>query len=203
MVQAAIYTRVSSGIQEDGYSLDFQEEHCRAYAASRGYHVAGVYTDVHTGSVWRERPGLTELRRALTGGSIDVVVCYALDRLSRDQTHVAVLVDEFEHYGARLELTTETFEDSAVGKFIRSAKAFAAEVEREKIVARSVDGRRAKVMSGKPTGQGRPLYGYRWRDAEKTGYEFDPDTEIIARRIYVAFMWKPLPASRCGRSRGL
>lgn len=114
------------------------------------------------------------------------MLCYALDRLSRDQTHIAVLVDEIEYAGARLELVTEEFEDSAVGKFIRSAKAFAAEVEREKITARSIDGRRARVLSGKLLAGPRALYGYRWRDDEKTALDIDPETGPVARRIFKA-----------------
>lgn len=191
--RAAIYCRVSTGIQEDGYSLGFQEQQCRDHAADRGYEVAAVYADVHTGAVWRERKALTELRQLLRAGGVDVVLCYALDRLSRDQTHIAVLVDDIEHGGARLELVTEEFEDSAVGKFIRSAKAFAAEVEREKTLMRSMDGRKARVMSGKYLPGPRALYGYRWADDEKSKLEIDPVSGPIARRIFdEAASGKPL-----------
>src|SRR3712207_6852742 len=58
----------------------------------------------------------------------------------------------------------------------RSAKAFAAEVEREKIAERTQRGLRARVATGKPTGTGAAPYGLRWRDDAKSGYEIDPAT---------------------------
>lgn len=201
-IDALIYARVSTLDQAtEGTSLDTQLAACRAYCAERGYQIVGEYQDVHTGAQWRERPGLTALRERLREGGIAVVLCHALDRLSRDQTHLAVLVDAIEYAGARLELVTETFEDSAVGKFIRSAKAFAAEVEREKFVERSTRGRRARVESGKPLPGARPLYGYRWRDEEKTGLEIDPQTGPVAARILrEAQLGRPLRAIARGLS---
>jgi site-specific DNA recombinase len=182
--RCAIYIRVSSGGQEDGYSLETQDARCRAHAEALGLSVLEVFQDVHTGAEWRERPGLTQLRQAVRSGEIDVVLAFALDRLSRKQTHVAILADEFQHAGARLEFVTEDFENTAVGEFIRSAKAFAAEVEREKLAERTVRGRLARVQSGKLIPGGRPPYGYRWRDATKGQLEIDPITGPVARRIY-------------------
>ena len=62
------------------------------------------------------------------------MIAYAVDRLSRNQAHLYILAEELETSGIAVQFVTESFEDSAVGKFIRSAKAFAAEVEREKFV---------------------------------------------------------------------
>src|SRR5215217_3402798 len=137
--RAAIYVRVSTSAQEDeGTSLDTQEARCRSYAEHHGYQITDIYRDVFTGAQYRERPGLSALREQVRAGAVDVVLAYALDRLSRNQAHLAILAEEVEDHGGRLEFVTEDFEDSAVGKFIRSAKSFAAEVEREKIGERSV-----------------------------------------------------------------
>jgi len=40
---AAIYVRVSTDDQVDGFSLDEQQERCEAYARSQGWDVAGVW----------------------------------------------------------------------------------------------------------------------------------------------------------------
>ena len=85
--RAAIYCRVSTGPQEqDGTSLETQEASCRAYAAQQGWAVVGVWRDAYTATEYRARPGLTALRDAVRGGGADVVLCHALDRLSRNQT---------------------------------------------------------------------------------------------------------------------
>jgi site-specific DNA recombinase len=184
--RVVIYTRVSSQGQEDNASLSTQETRCRVYADERGYHLAGAFSDVHTGAQYRERPGLSALRERVRAGAVDVVLAFALDRLSRNQAHLAVLAEEVEEHGARLEFVTEEFEDSAVGKFIRSAKSFAAEVEREKLSERTVRGRIARVQSGKLIPGSRPPYGYRWRDETKGQLDEDPTTAPVVRRMFAA-----------------
>ena len=107
-----------------------------------------------------------------------------MDRLSRKQTHLAILADELEHAGVRLEFVTERFEETAVGEFIRNAKAFAAEIEREKIAERTVRGRIERVKAGKLIPGGKPLYGYQWKDAGKGQLVEDAATAPIVRRIF-------------------
>ena len=157
MTRAAIYTRLSSSQQVEGSSLDTQAAACNAYAQQHGHTVTGIYADTHTGAEYRERPALSELRSAVQAGEIDTVLVYALDRLSRSQLHTAVLIDEFEHHGATLDLVTEEFDDTPTGRLIRSVQSFAAELEREKITERTVRGRKARIQSGKPGVSGRPL----------------------------------------------
>src|ERR687898_775879 len=147
MRQCIIYCRVSSTGQEDGYSLSTQEASCRTYATAHGLTVASVAREVWSGSD-RHRPQLDALLDRLTPG--DVVLAYALDRLSRSQVDTAILIDRIEGAGASLALVTEDFEKSATGTFLRNAKAFVAELEREKIAERTQRGRRARVASGKP-----------------------------------------------------
>ncbi|CAN5521637.1 hypothetical protein BH23CHL2_BH23CHL2_07770 [soil metagenome] len=192
--RALIYTRVSTGGQElDGSSLGTQLAACRAYASERGFSIMGEFTDTHTGSEYREREGLTGLRSMVRAGAADVVVCYALDRFSRNQAHVCILDEEMRQFDVLLELVTEDFEDSAVGRFIRSAKAFASEVEREKISERTERGKIARIRSGKILPGPRALYGYRWRDEEKMALDIDPVTGLIVQRIFSeATAGKPL-----------
>ena len=101
--RCALYVRVSSVGQEVGYSLETQVARCSAYAQEHGFTVVSIFRDVHTGAEWRERPGLSQLREAVRRSEIDVVVAFALDRLSRKQAHVAILADEIAQAGVRLE----------------------------------------------------------------------------------------------------
>src|SRR5579859_1795496 len=184
--RAAIYVRVSSEQQEDNSSLASQEAACAVYCETHGYAAAAVYRDVHTGSQWRERPGLHRLLIALRPDGVSVVVCYALDRLSRDQTHLGAIVDLLDDAGVRLEFVTENFEQSAVGTFIRSAKAFVAQVEREKIIARTGSGRTARVKAGKRLAGGKPPYGYQWTTVTKEALTPEQSEKVIVRRIFAA-----------------
>lgn len=139
--RAAVLCRVSTvGQEQDGTSLDHQERECRAHCDGRGYAVVMVESEQGSGATM-DRPGLRRVLAAVERGEVDLVVSLALDRLSRKQTHVAVIADICEANEARLEFVTEDFEDGSVGTFIRGAKAFAAELEREKIRYRTMNGK--------------------------------------------------------------
>lgn len=196
--RAAIYVRVSSRAQEeDGTSLDTQEAAARRQATDRGYALddAHVYREVHTGTELWERPQLTALRESVRRRAVDVVIVYAIDRLSRDPVHLGVVLSEADHAGVAVEFVTEPLDDSPEGQLIRFVRGYAAKVEHEKIKERSLRGKRARVESGRPLHGGRPLYGYRWRDAEKTRLEVDPVTAAVVRRIFAeASAGRPLLA---------
>jgi len=195
-VRAAIYCRVSSDKQEDNYSLPSQEEACRRYAGERGYVVAEVYHEVYTGAALWERPQLTALRERVRTGTVEVVIAYAVDRLSRNQAHLFILVDEWERHGATPAFVSEELDQSPIGKVLLSLKGFAAEVEREKIQERTMRGLNGRLGAGKLKPGQRPLYGYRWPvetvDGEggpvatvvRDSYAIDPETAAIVRRIY-------------------
>lgn len=189
MTRAAIYARVSTtGQEEDGTSHDTQVAVCLRYATDRGYEASDEHTvrGIYSGAALYERPKLSVLRESARRGEVGVVVCYALDRLSRRQVHTAILADEFQRAGARLEFVTEDFEDSAVGTFMRQAKAFAAELEREKILKRTMRGLKARVMSGKPRPGRKAPFGYLWRDEVKSGYTVDPEAAPTVEWIFAS-----------------
>jgi site-specific DNA recombinase len=184
LVRVAIYCRVSTSGQEDNSSLETQEAAGRAYCAAHGYDVVDVFADVATGAVYRDRPGLTAMRELVRAGTVNVIVAHALDRLSRNQAHLAILIEEAEDHGVRPELVTEAFDNTAFGRFYRSARAFAAEVELEKISERTQRGRAARLASGKPHPGPRPPYGYQWANEDKSRLTEHPDMAPVVRRIF-------------------
>ncbi|MFN8472253.1 MAG: recombinase family protein [Anaerolineae bacterium] len=185
--RTALYIRVSSSLQEDdGSSLATQEEYGRRYASSKGYHIdeSHIYREVHTGLELWERPQLTRLREQIRRRAVDVVVVYAIDRLSRDPVHLGVILSEAEHAGVAVEFVAEPFDDSPEGQLVRFVRGYAAKVEHEKFRERSQRGKLARVQSGKLMHAWKPLYGYQWRDSKKAAYDIDPATAPIVRRIF-------------------
>jgi site-specific DNA recombinase len=140
--RAALYLRVSSQQQEDNFSLPTQEERCRQYASERGYQVADahVFREVYTGVELWERPHLSRLREMIRRHEIDVVIAYAIDRLSRDPVHLGVILSEADHAGVRVEFVTEPLDDSPEGQLIRFVRGYAAKVEHTKIKERMMRG---------------------------------------------------------------
>jgi site-specific DNA recombinase len=87
----------------------------------------------------------------------------ASDRLSRSQIHIAVLLDDIERAVATLEFVTEDFQNIPVGRLIFNIRAFAGEVEREKVVERTMRGKLERARVGKlPQGTGKGCYGHRY-----------------------------------------
>jgi len=185
-MKAIIYSRVSTDAQErDGTSLDTQERACLELAAGRGWTVVSSIRDTASG-FHLDRPGIEQVRGMLRRGEADVLVSYAVDRLSRNQNHIGVLFDEVEQAGAQLDFVTERFEDTAIGRFILAARAFIAEVEREKIAERTMRGKEERARSGKiPQGSAR-LYGYRYNPASGQR-EVDDLRAAVVLRVFEDF----------------
>jgi site-specific DNA recombinase len=186
--RVAIYCRVSTARQEDeGTSLGSQEAACRAYAAEQGYTVAAVYRETHSGADLFERPLLSELRESVRHGDVGTVIAHALDRLSRNQAHLGLILSEAEHAGVTVEFVTEKLEDTPEGRLLQSVRGFVAEVERLKIGERSSRGRRSRAENGKPIPGWKAPYGYMWADpakGAKTRLIVKEDEAPIVRRIF-------------------
>src|SRR5258708_37722101 len=136
-----IYCRVSTDPQEDNTSLDEQEAAGREYCREHGYIVGMVHREVFSGYQYRERQKLDLMRQRYREGKIQGVVIRTLDRLSRSQVHNAILMEEMEHYSITLHSVKEVIDDTSMGKFARMVLAFFAEMEREKIMDRTITGK--------------------------------------------------------------
>ena len=87
-LRAIIYSRVSNDAQErDGTSLDTQERASQGYVDAKGWMLVESFKDTASGFSL-DRPGIERLRMLLRQGTVDVVVAYAVDRLSRNQNHI-------------------------------------------------------------------------------------------------------------------
>jgi site-specific DNA recombinase len=184
--RAVVYSRVSTDAQErDGTSLDTQERACLEYAKDR--QVVERLRDTASGASL-DRSGIERIRQLLRQGAVDVVVAYAVDRLSRNQNHIGILFEEVEQAGAKMEFVTENFEDNAIGRFILAARAFVGEVEREKIAERTMRGKVERARSGRlPQGTGKGCYGYTY--IPSTGCrDLNEYQALVVARIFEGFI---------------
>ncbi len=162
-----LYCRVSTDPQEDNSSLDEQEAAGREYCRANGLIVGMVHRETFSGYQYRERKKLSLMRERYRDGKIQGVVIRTLDRLSRSQTHVAILMEEMEHYHITLYSVKEVIDDTPMGKFARMVLAFVAEMEREKIMDRTITGKINKAQQGKVVSGNKALYGWKWVFNEK------------------------------------
>jgi len=184
--RAAIYIRVSSKKQEDGYSYDFQKEQCLQRCREQGYVIdqeQHIFFEIHTGVEYRERPVLSAMRQAVYRHEFDVLIVYKIDRLARNRTHLAIVREDLHYHGVSIEsITLDDYSDdeSIVGEIIRLVRGYLAEEEHKTIVQRTKDGILSKLGDGKLLGTGVPLYGYLWNGRGKTATHYLLDPEIVA-----------------------
>ena len=184
--RAGLYMRVSTLHQEDGSSLQTQEEGCRRAAIERGYVVeeAHVYHDIESGRILFERPQVIALREAIHRHLIDVVLIYDLDRLMRDQDFLAMLFAEANYAGVEIEPVTTQLDKSPEGTLLRNIFGYVAQKEHEKIRERMMRGQRARATSGKLIPSSKPLYGYQWADEHHSAYVPNEAEAAVVRRIF-------------------
>ena len=89
-MRTAIYARYSSSLQRDA-SIEDQVRVCRRRIEQEGWQAGSVYSDHGVSGASHLRTGYQKLLGDARNGMFDVLVAESLDRLSRDQEHIAAL----------------------------------------------------------------------------------------------------------------
>src|SRR5262249_36159099 len=106
LMRAAIYARYSTENQREA-SIEDQVRLCTARSAAEGWTVVGTYTDHALSGANHLRPGYQQLLADARAGAFDVVIAEALDRLSRDQEHVAGFYKQLSFCGVKIVTIAE------------------------------------------------------------------------------------------------
>lgn len=111
---AAIYVRVSTMEQAQGYSTDAQERICREYILRQKpkWAIAQIYRDEGFSGKTDKRPGFQTMLQAVDDGEITAVVCHHLDRFSRNLHDIMVYFKRFEDHSVYLSFAEEKFDFS-------------------------------------------------------------------------------------------
>ncbi|RAP39393.1 hypothetical protein BYZ73_20770 [Rhodovulum viride] len=104
--RAAIYARYSTDLQSAA-SIPDQVRLCRRLCEERGWTVAEVFADEAMSGASQLRPDFQRMQQAAMRGSFDVIVAEALDRLSRDQEHIAGLHKRMRYLGVKIVTKAE------------------------------------------------------------------------------------------------
>ena len=110
--RAAIYVRVSSKVQEDGYGPEVQERECRELAERNGLEVVAIFNDTHTGVELWERPAVNQLRDGMRKREFDAIIFQVLDRIARDPIYQQIIIAEAHHYGVAVHSVHEDLDHS-------------------------------------------------------------------------------------------
>ena len=92
---ADLYIRVSTTEQaEEGYSVGEQEARLRSYCSAMGFTVNAVHIDPGYSGATLDRPGINKVIKDVRAGYVKKVIVWKLDRLSRSQKDVLVLLED-------------------------------------------------------------------------------------------------------------
>ncbi|MFQ5518250.1 MAG: recombinase family protein, partial [Acidimicrobiia bacterium] len=165
-IRCAIYTRKSSdeGLRHEFNSLDAQREAAEAYIVSQaaeGWTCSPErYDDGGFTGGNMDRPALRRLMRDIEAGTIDCVVVYKVDRLSRSLMDFARMMATFETHHVSFVSVTQQFNTvHSMGRLTLNILLSFAQFEREIIGERIRDKIAASRAKGRWTG-GTPILGY-------------------------------------------
>ncbi|SHI50476.1 recombinase family protein [Pseudobutyrivibrio xylanivorans] len=179
-----IYTRVSTAIQVDGYSLEAQKEKIRKYAEYQDMEIAGEYSD--EGFSGKNIKGRHEFQRMLNDiedckDGVKYVLVFKLSRFGRNAADILNSLQLMQDFGVNLICVEDSIDSSKeAGKLLISILAAVAEMERENIRVQTMAGREQKAREGKWNGGFAP-YGYKLVEG---GLEIADDEVEIIKLIY-------------------
>ena len=168
-----IYTRVSTAIQVDGYSLDAQKDKLRKYAEFQNMEIVGEYSDEgHSGKNIKGRQEFMRMLNDIEDGKdgVDFVLVFKLSRFGRNAADVLSSLQLMQDYGVNLICVEHGIDSSKeAGKLLISIIAAVAEMERENIRVQTMAGREQKAREGKWNGGFAP-YGYKLENGERCAF---------------------------------
>lgn len=168
-IRIVIYSRKSK-FSEKGESIGNQIELCKEYInlhyPSSEYDVEiVVYEDEGYSGGTLDRPQFQEFLRAEKQNPFDVLICYRLDRISRNIADFSNLMNEITNYGTSFVSIKEQFDTKTpMGRAMMYIASVFAQLEREVIAERIRDNMLELAKTGRwlggdpPTGYGSERY---------------------------------------------
>ena len=166
-IKVYTYTRVSTAMQIDGYSLDAQKARMKAYADFNDYQIVGEYEDAgKSGKSIEGRASFCRMMDDIKAGKdgISYVLVFKLSRFGRNAADVLSTLQIMQDFGVNLICVEDGIDSSKdAGKLMISVLSAVAEIERENIRVQTMEGRIQKAREGRWNGGFAP-YGYRLVD---------------------------------------
>lgn len=148
-VKAYMYTRVSTSMQVDGYSLDAQKEKIRKYADAFEYAIVGEYEDA--GKSGKSIAGRAEFKRMLEDieadkDGVSYVLVFKLSRFGRNAADVLNSLQLMQDFGVNLICVEDGIDSSKdSGKLMIAVLSAVAKIERENSLVQTMEGRKQNL----------------------------------------------------------
>lgn len=178
-----LYSRVSTEMQVEGYSLEAQKNCLKKFAEREEMQIVDYYEDAgKSGKSIEGRPAFKKMLSDIENGqSVDYILVYKLSRFGRNAADILNSLEFIQTYDVNLICIEEGIDSSQTsGKLLISVLSAVAEIERENILEQTMNGRREKARQGLWNGGPAP-YGYTLKDNKL--YINEDEAELV-RLIY-------------------
>jgi site-specific DNA recombinase len=165
-LKVGIYLRISVEREADigGKSAtERQREDCERFAVSRGWEVAEVFEDADLSAFNKniKRPAFGRMLESLKAGDIGAVLVWKLDRLSRQQRDLGLVLDACEVHKAFIASVTEPIDTrESYGQFVAELLVSQARMESANTSIRSRRKAQELRERGAPPINSRRAFGY-------------------------------------------
>ncbi|ATD71736.1 recombinase family protein [Gordonia sp. 1D] len=184
VIRCAIYLRISQDREMDGLAIDRQREDCERIARENGWRIFDRYIDQSKSATdkTRNRPEYDRMVTDYEAGEFTAIICWDLDRLTRQPRQLEDWIDRTEDRGLKLVTASgEVDLEDDNGRLFARMKASVARAEVERKSSRQS---RAQIQRAK---QGRPPKGIRPLGYALTGEIVQPEAEAV-KAIYTTFV---------------
>lgn len=184
-INTGIYIRVSTDEQvKHGYSIKAQKDKLVNFAQIKEWNIYKIYIDEGVSGKNLNRPKVKELINDVKNKSINNILVYKIDRLTRSTKDLIELIEMFSKYNCEFNSLTESIDTSSPSgrMFIKIIGLFA-EFERETIAERIKIGFERKVKEGYSICSSTSSYGYSRIKGKKIQI-IKKDEALIVRKIF-------------------
>lgn len=156
-MKAAIYSR-KSRFTGKGESVENQIQLCKEYLNHMQVEDFVVYEDEGFSGSNTDRPQFKQMMKAAKSKNFDILICYRLDRISRNIADFSNLIQELQKYNISFISIREQFDTSTpMGRAMMYIASVFAQLERETIAERIKDNMLELAKSGHWLGGQTPL----------------------------------------------
>lgn len=192
-MRAGIYARVSSQREAQDQTIEQQVVRARQYISEHAWELREeqVYRDEGYSGAHLSRPALDRLRDDAAFAQLDVVVITAPDRLARKYLHQAVVLEELDRQGVRVEFVERPMSDDPNDQLLLQIRGAVAEYERTLITERMRRGRLTKLRAGLLVPWTRGHYGYQVdpdRPRDPAGVRLDAAEAAVVQQIFAWYL---------------
>ncbi len=204
MTMAAIYARVSSDRQKEERTIGSQLAALSEFSRNGAFTVPEqwIFQDEGYSGASLIRPGLERLRDLACEGTLEAILIYSPDRLSRKYAYQVLLVEEFARQGIEIIFIRSPKASTPEEHLLLQFQGMIAEYERAQITERTRRGKRFRAKSGLVNVLSGAPYGYQYIKRTETSsayYHVIEEEAEIVRTVFKLYVEDALSINAIAR----